>query len=47
MYSFSNELQAMYGDYVSLSVYGAITCMGGVAALYLGWVKSKTSQCEQ
>jgi hypothetical protein len=36
-----------YGDYVPLSLYGAITCMGGVAALYLGWVKSKISQCGQ
>jgi len=35
MYSCFNELQAMYGDYVPLSLYGTITCMGGVAALYL------------
>jgi hypothetical protein len=47
MYSCFNELQAMFGDYVPLSLYGGITCMGGVAALYLGRVKSKTSQCEQ
>jgi len=46
MYSCFNELQAMYGDYVPLSLYGTITCMGGVAALYLGWVTSKTSQCQ-
>lgn len=38
---------AMYGDYVPFSVYGAITCMGGLAALYLGLAKSKTSQCGQ
>jgi hypothetical protein len=47
IYSCFNKLQAMYGDYVPLILYGALTCMGGVAALYLGWVTSKTSHCEQ
>jgi len=43
MYSCFNELQATYGDYVPLILYGVIISIGGVAALYLGWVTSKIS----